>query len=72
MDELKSEQNALEAKLSKKEDQDWKALKAETKELLSKKEKELQDVYQKMTTKKESELKQELTIKNEKFMKEIE
>jgi len=58
--------------LSKKEEKDWKDLKVETKELLAKKEKELEQVYEKMTSKKESDIKNELTIKNDKFMKELE
>lgn len=58
--------------MSKKEEKDWKDLKVETKELLAKKEKELEQVYEKMTSKKESDIKNELTIKNDKFMKELE
>lgn len=43
-------------KMEKREEKDWKHLKEETKQLLTKKEKDLEHLYDKETSLKESEL----------------
>lgn len=56
MQDLKTEEQNLIKKLNQKQEKDWANLKGETKQLMTNKEKELNRIYQKQTSQKESEL----------------
>ena len=72
MADLKKEEKELIKKLDHKQEEDWKALKSQTKDLLAKKQKDLEGIYEKETSKKETELEKDFKLKDEKFQKEIE
>ena len=56
MQDLKTEEQNLIKKLNQKQEKDWANLKGETKQLMTNKEKELNRIYHKQTSQKESEL----------------
>jgi hypothetical protein len=69
MKALKNEEDAVRDMFKKKHDKEWTELKKDTKDLVSKKQKDLEDLYDKMYAKKVKDVEKASTEENKKLQK---